>query len=125
MAFSTAKRKREGQGLPEPRLPCSGQLESLQGVQEVPPWLFYVLLNIITPGPHASWAGLIHQSFSSRPSSFFVSEIKFLNPTHCPGTHFVDQAGLKHTKICLSLPPELWIKGMCHYCLALLLLLFF
>jgi hypothetical protein len=27
---------------------------------------------------------------------------------HCPRTHSVDQAGLKLTKICLSLPPECW-----------------
>ena len=26
----------------------------------------------------------------------------------CPGTHSVDQAGLKLTEICLPLPPECW-----------------
>ena len=34
----------------------------------------------------------------------------------CPGTTaLVDQAGLKLTEICLFLPPNAGIKGVCHH----------
>lgn len=33
----------------------------------------------------------------------------------CPGTHFVDQADLKHPEICLFLPST-GIKSMCYHC---------
>ena len=32
----------------------------------------------------------------------------------CPGTHYVDQAGLELTENHLFLPPECWIKSVCH-----------
>jgi hypothetical protein len=39
-----------------------------------------------------------------------------LHSPGCPGTHSVDQAGLKLTEILLPLPPEsTGIKGKCHH----------
>lgn len=30
-------------------------------------------------------------------------------------TVYVDQSSFKHTEVCLSLPPQATIKGMCHH----------
>jgi hypothetical protein len=39
---------------------------------------------------------------------FFFRARVLLCSSWCPGTHYVDQAGLKSTEICLLLPPECW-----------------
>ena len=36
----------------------------------------------------------------------------------CPGTSSVEQAALKLTETHLPLPPDCWIKGVCHHHLA-------
>jgi hypothetical protein len=40
----------------------------------------------------------------------------FLCSPGCPGTHFVDQAGLELTEICLPLSWSLGFKGVGHNC---------
>jgi hypothetical protein len=46
---------------------------------------------------------------------FFEILVSLCSPG-CPGTHFIDQAGLKLTQksACLSLPSA-GIKGVCHH----------
>ena len=46
----------------------------------------------------------------------FQGRISLYNSASCPGTHCVDQAGLKLTEtVCLCLPSAR-IKGMRHHC---------
>jgi hypothetical protein len=45
---------------------------------------------------------------------FFRDRVSLCSPG-CPGTHFVDQAGLE-SEIHLPLPPKCWITGMRHHC---------
>ena len=41
-------------------------------------------------------------------SSVFWDRVSLCKSPGCPGTHYVDQDGLKLTEICLPLPPECW-----------------
>jgi hypothetical protein len=43
-----------------------------------------------------------------RPFLFFSRQV-FLCSPDCPGTHSVDQAGLKFTEIYPPLPPKCWV----------------
>ena len=65
------------------------------------------------------------QPKSSLSSSFYSSSYFYTHTlytrTHCspgwPGTHYIDQAGLEFTAVCLSLPPEYrgLKKDVCHH----------
>ena len=63
---------------------------------------------------------LLTQEPSQKGGVLFVLSFVFLDKVSlcirpsCPGTHFVDQAGLEHTEICLPQAPSAGIKGMSH-----------
>ena len=60
---------------------------------------------------------------SSHSVCFVFFETVSLYSSACPGTHSIDQIGLKLTEICVHLPPERWDKRMRHHRPALLTVL--
>lgn len=42
-----------------------------------------------------------------------LGKVLLCRPSNLPGTHYVDKVGHELTEICLALPPNVGVKGVC------------